>query len=130
MVVTDPIADFLIRIKNGSLARKDAIEVRWSTIKQKMAEILVEEGYLKGFKVKKDKFQVLVLDLLYKDKRPVLTGVKRLSKPGVRIYTKAKKMPSIKKAGGLTLVSTPQGLMTSQQARKKNLGGEVIGQVW
>lgn len=133
MVVTDPIADLLIRIKNASLARKNLAEVRWSKIKESLAQILFKEGYLKSFKIKTDesKFKVLEMELKYQGKTPVLTGVKRYSKPGVRLYAKAKKIPQAKKGwGGITIVSTSGGLMTRSEAQKKNQGGEIICQVW
>lgn len=134
MVVTDPIADFLIRIKNGYLARKKIVEMPWSKIKENLAVILVKEGYLKESKVKslKDsKFKFLELELRYDKKKPALSEVKRISKPGVRIYAKAKNVPRIKKGPrGLTILSTSQGLMTHQLAKKKNQGGEIICQIW
>ena len=134
MVITDPIADFLIRIKNGYLARKKIVEMPWSKIKENLAVILVKEGYLKESKVKslKDsKFKFLELELRYDKKKPALSEVKRISKPGVRIYAKAKNVPRIKKGPrGLTILSTSQGLMTHQLAKKKNQGGEIICQIW
>lgn len=133
MVVTDPIADFIIRIKNASLARKNLVEIRWSKMKESLAEILVKEGYLGKVKVKTDesKFKILELELKYKDKNPVLNDVKRISKPGVRFYAKAKKTPHVRKGwGGITIISTSSGLMTGTEAKKRNLGGEVICQIW
>ncbi len=138
MVVTDPIADFLIRIKNGYLARKETVEMPSSKIKENLAIILVKEGYLGSSKVKTEKSKVkgmeiktLSVELKYKRKRPVLTEVKRISKPGVRIYTKMKNIPKVRRGPkGLTILSTPQGLMTHEEAEKKNQGGEIICQIW
>ena len=133
MVVTDPIADMIIRIKNGSLARKKLVEVRWSKIKEKIGEILVKEGYLKSSKVKteKTKFKVLQMELIYHGKESALTDVKRISKSSARIYAKAKKAPLVKRGlGGITILTTSQGLMTGRQAAKRNIGGEVICQIW
>lgn len=128
--MTDPIADFLIRIKNGYLAGKKQVVVPYSKIKEKIAQILVKEGYLKKLKIKNEKFKILELELKYKGKKPVLEEVKRISKPGLRIYAKAKKIPAVRFRFGITIVSTPSGLMSDREARKKNLGGEVICQVW
>ncbi len=138
MVVTDPIADFLIRIKNGYLARKDSVEMPSSKIKENLATILVKEGYLQSSKVKTEKskgkgkeIKTLLLKLKYEGKRPALTEVRRISKPGVRIYTKMKNIPKVRRGqGGLTILSTPQGLLTHQEAEKKNQGGEIICQIW
>lgn len=133
MVVTDPIADFLIRIKNGYLARKDLVEVRWSKMKESLAEILVKEGFLSKVKIKtnESKFKFLELELKYQNKEPVLNDVKRISKPGVRLYAKAKKVPRVKTGwGGVTIISTSLGLMTHKEAQQKNLGGEIICQIW
>jgi small subunit ribosomal protein S8 len=138
MVVTDPIADFLIRIKNGYLARKDLVAMPSSKIKENLAVILVKEGFLKSSKVKTEKskvkgseIKILVVELKYEGKRPVLSEVKRISKPGVRIYTKMKNIPEVRRGqGGLTILSTPQGLMTHQEAKQKKQGGEIICQIW
>lgn len=133
MVVTDPIADMIIRIKNGYLARKKLVEVRWSKIKEKIAVILVKEGYLKSSKIKmeKTKFKVLEMELIYHGKEPALINVKRISKSSARIYAKAKKAPLVKRGlGGVTILTTSQGLMTNKEAMKKNIGGEVICQIW
>lgn len=132
MVVSDPIADMLARIKNGYRATKKVVEVPWSKIKEKIAQILVKEGYLKNSKLKTQdsKWKILELELKYEGKRPVLTDVKRISKPGVRIYAKVDKIPKVKQGVGITILSTSGGLMTDKEARKKKLGGEVICQVW
>ena len=133
MVVTDPIADMIIRIKNGSRAKKKVVEVRWSKIKEQIGEILVKEGFLKTAKVEieKTKFKVLKMELIYHGQEPALTDVKRISKSSARIYAKAKKAPLVKRGlGGITILTTSQGLMTSRQAAKNNIGGEVICQIW
>ncbi|MCJ7829708.1 30S ribosomal protein S8 [Patescibacteria group bacterium] len=130
MVVTDPIADFLIRIKNAYLVKKKLVEMPWSKMKGKMAEMLVKEGFLKSAKVKSEKFKTLELELKYEGKRPAITEVKRISKPGVRIYEKVNKIPKVRQGVGITIISTPQGLMTDKQARKNHQGGEVICQIW
>jgi small subunit ribosomal protein S8 len=132
MVVIDPLADFLIRIKNGYLVRKKVVDVPWSKMKGKLAEMLVKEGYLKNSKVKseKSKFKTLELELKYEGKKPALTGVKRISKPGVRIYAKVSKIPKVKQGFGITISSTPKGLMTDKEAKKSHQGGEIICQIW
>jgi small subunit ribosomal protein S8 len=131
MVVTDPIADFLIRIKNGYLARKNSVEMPSSKIKENLAAILVKEGYLQDLKVKGTGKKTLSLELKYEGKNPVLNEVKRISKPSVRIYTKMKNIPEVRREEkGLTILSTPQGLMTHHEAKKKNQGGEIICQIW
>jgi small subunit ribosomal protein S8 len=132
--MTDPIGDFFIRIKNGYLAGKRQVLVPYSKIKEQLAKILVEEGYLKKCQISNVKSQMsnknLELELKYEGRKPVLTDVKRISKPGLRIYAKAKKIPKVRSGFGITIVSTPQGLMTDTQAGKKNLGGEIICQIW
>jgi len=130
MVVNDPIGDMLIRIKNGYLARRAVVEVPYSKMKEEIAKLLVKEGYLKKFKIENLKFKILKLELKYEGKRPAIEGVKRISKPGVRIYAKAGEIPKVKYGFGITIVSTSKGIMTGKEAKKKNLGGEVICQVW
>jgi small subunit ribosomal protein S8 len=140
MVVTDSIADLIIRIKNGYLVRKKLVEVPWSKMSQKISEILVKEGFLKNLKVNLPnseekfktnlRFKTLELELKYEGKKPAIVEVKRISKPGVRIYTKVSKIPQVRQGVGITIVSTPKGLMTGKQARKEKQGGEIICQVW
>jgi len=130
---TDPIADMLIRIKNGYQARKKLVEMPYSKLKAEIAGLLVKEGYLKKSVLKESPiktFKTLELILKYDGKEPVLTGVKRLSKPGLRVYARATAIPRVRVGFGVTIVSTSKGLMTDKKARKKNLGGEVICQVW
>lgn len=136
-MITDPIADMLIRIKNGYLAGKKLVEVPFSKIKQSIAQILVKEGYLKNARLevidsgkKKQVKKNLILELRYKDGRPALTDVKRVSKPGVRIYLKSKEISKPKFGLGITIVSTSKGIMTHKEAKKRNLGGEIICEVW
>lgn len=136
----DPIADLLIRIKNGYQARKDLVVVPHSNIKEQIAKILVEEGYLKKLEVpakggfasggKSSKFKVMELTLKYKSKKPAINNIMLISKPGVRIYRKKGEIPRVRQGRGITLVSTSQGLMTDKKAKKINLGGEVIAQIW
>jgi len=133
MVVNDPIGDMLIRIKNGYLARKDVVEVPYSRMKEEIAKILAKEGYLRNVKSQMSNVKtgkILRIELKYEGKRPAIEEVKRISKPGVRIYARAGEIPRVKYGFGITIVSTSKGIMTDKEAKKKNLGGEVICQVW
>lgn len=136
MVISDPIADMIIRIKNGYLARKQLVVLPTSKIKVELAKILVSQGFLRKANIievkskNKKIYKQLQLELKYKGKVPALTDVKRISKPGVRIYAKADKIPAIRQGIGITIISSPKGLIINKQARKDNLGGEVICQIW
>ena len=132
MVVSDPIADMLTAIRNGYLVNKKTVEIFHSQIKEKIGQILVKEGFLKKIEVKgkTPAEKKLVLSLKYQKGQPVLTGIKRISKPGQRIWVKKDKIPLVRLGFGVTIVSTPKGLMTNHEARKEKLGGEVICQVW
>lgn len=130
--MSDPVADMLTRIRNGYLVRKKTVEVPYSRIIQRIAKILVEEKFMAKAVVqgKKTVEKKIVLHLKYKGKEPAVTGIKRISKPGLRVYAKTKKIPTVREGFGVTIVSTPAGLMTNREAKKKNLGGEIICQVW
>jgi len=134
MVVTDPIADFIIRLKNAYLARRGEVRMPYSKLKEELAKILEKEKFIKNFKVEGGKKEVkkeLLVDLRYKPgKEPAITQVKRFSKPGLRVYAKYHQLPRVKFGYGITIISTSQGLMTDYQAFKKRLGGEVFCQVW
>jgi len=130
--MTDPIADLITRVRNGYLARQRQVRVTYSVLKESLAEILAKEGYLKKVVVegKKPQEKELVLELRYSHQKPALTDIKRVSKPSLRIYLRAKELKPLR--GGLEtrILSTSQGLMTDREAKKKNLGGEVICQLW
>jgi small subunit ribosomal protein S8 len=132
VTMTDPIADMLTRIRNAVQARHDSVEMPCSNIKVAIAKVLTDEGFVKGYQVLEDRpFKMLRVDLQYTGKRePVLTGIKRISKPGLRVYTKATNIPRVYGGLGLAVVSTPKGVMSGQQARRLKLGGEVICHVW
>ena len=132
MTMTDPIADMLTRIRNGVQARHESVEMPSSIMKVSIARVLSDEGFLKGYQVLEDRpFKVLRVDLQYTGKKePVLTGIKRISKPGLRVYTKAASIPRVYGGLGLAVVSTPKGVMSGQQARRLKVGGEVICHVW
>ena len=132
MVVTDPIADMLTRIRNANAMRYKEVEVPASRIKLEIARFLKEEGYISDVKIKKDKVQdVMVLNLKYGEKKErVITGLKRISKPGLRVYVKNDEIPRVLNGLGIAIISTSQGIMTDKQARKLNIGGEVLAYIW
>ncbi len=123
----DPIADMIVIIKNGYLAKKGSVLVPYSKFKQEIAKILEKIGYI-GPSNKQD--TSLAIQLVYKDGKPKINEIKKVSKAGLRVYTKSKKIKPLKGGKGMYILSTPKGVMTSLEAKKKNLGGEVICQVW
>lgn len=132
MVMTDPIADFLTRIRNANTVYHDKVEAPASNVKKAIAEILKQEGYIKDVEFVEDGKQgVLRLYLKYSNsKQRVITGLKRISKPGLRVYAKKDQIPKVLGGLGIAVVSTSQGIMTDKQARQAGLGGEVICYVW
>jgi small subunit ribosomal protein S8 len=132
MNMTDPIADMLTRIRNASMARHQSVMIPASGIKMEIARILKDEGFVRDFDVPPDMGgRMFRVWLKYgPDKRPVLTGLKRVSKPGLRIYKKRKDIPLVLSGLGVAIVSTPQGVMSGREAFGKNLGGEVVAYVW
>lgn len=132
MQITDKIADMLTRIRNANAAKHDTVDVPSSNMKKAIAQILLDEGYIKGFQVIDDGKQgVIRIALKYgQGKAPVITGLRRVSKPGLRIYTSCKEMPEVMKGLGIAIMSTPKGIMTDKQARHENVGGEVLAFVW
>ena len=132
MVTTDPIADMLTRIRNANQMRYLEVEVPASNIKTEIARILKEEGFISDYKIKKNDVQdVIVLNLKYgQHKERVITGLKRISKPGLRVYAKTNEIPKVLNGLGIAIVSTSKGLMTDKEARKEQLGGEVLAYIW
>ncbi len=131
MNMTDPIADMLTRIRNAVTARHTRVLIPASKMKLAIARVLKEEGYIKDIEILKDNPQgTLRLTLRYVDKKPVLTNLKRVSKPGLRVYSKRVSIPRVRGGLGITIVSTPKGLMTGSHAYREGLGGEVICYVW
>ncbi|ATW27127.1 30S ribosomal protein S8 [Candidatus Formimonas warabiya] len=132
MVMTDPIADFLTRIRNANTVYQDKVEIPASRTKQGLADILKEEGFIKDVEFVEDGKQgILRLYLKYgANREKVITGLKRISKPGLRVYAKRDQVPKVLGGLGIAVVSTSKGLMTDKQARKEGLGGEVICYVW
>ena len=130
--MTDLIADMLTRIRNGYLARKKQVVVPYSKIKEAIAKIMVKKGYLEKFERRetKDERRSLELTLKYDGKDPTITEIRRVSKPSVKVYQKAKQLRSVNADLGIKIVSTSAGLMTGKEAKKKNLGGEVICEMW
>ncbi len=129
--MTDPIADMLTRIRNAITAHKETVEVPSSKMKKELARIMLEEGYLKDVQNVEDGYNgKLLLTLKYVDGRSVVGGLKRVSKPGLRTYSGAEDMPKVLGGFGIAIVSTNKGIMTDKQARKENVGGEVLCYVW
>jgi small subunit ribosomal protein S8 len=132
MNVTDPIADMLTRIRNASMARHRELTLPSSRIKRDIARILVEEGFIESYATSQDGVQeLLTIRLKYVEgKTPVVSGLKRISKPGLRVYARKTEIPRVLGGLGTAILSTSHGIMTGQSARKLNLGGEVICYVW
>lgn len=131
-MMTDPIADMLIRIKNALMARHKSVIVPASKIKLEIARILKEEGYIEDFKYVKEEPQAKIeITLKYdENKRPVIAGLKRVSKPGRRIYRGYRDLPKVLDGFGIAIISTSQGIMTDHEARKRKIGGEVLCEIW
>lgn len=132
MQITDPIADMLTRIRNGLQARHENVLVPASLLKQQIARIMKEEGFIKDWELVKDaKHPTMRVWLRYGDgRKPLVTGLRRVSKPGLRVYAKGREMPRVLNGLGIAIVSTPRGVMTAAQARRENVGGEVLCYVW
>jgi len=132
MTMTDPIADMIVRIKNAVMASYDKVEVPSSKIKINIVKILKFEGYIRNYKIIKDSKQgIIVIYLKYsEDKSSVIKGLKKISKPGCRIYSRCKKIPRVLNGLGINIVSTSKGIVTDREARKMGVGGEIICSVW
>jgi small subunit ribosomal protein S8 len=132
MQITDTIADMLTRIRNASAAKHDSVAIPASNVKKAIAQILLDEGYIQSFTVEEDGKQgVIHITLKYgQNKSQIITGIRRVSKPGLRIYTNVEDMPRVMKGLGIAILSTSKGIMTDKQARKANVGGEVLAFVW
>ena len=132
MQITDPVADMLTRIRNANSAKHETVDVPASNLKKDIAKILLDEGYIKAYSVEEDGKQgVIRIVLKYTaGKTPVITGLRRVSKPGLRIYTSCEEAPRVMKGLGIAILSTSKGAMTDKEARKQNVGGEVLAFVW
>ena len=132
MQITDPIADLLTRIRNASTAKHPSVEIPASNMKKAICQILVDEGYIKGMQVKNDTVQgTIVVTLKYQaNGEPVIAGLRRVSKPGLRVYAGADELPRVLRGLGIAIISTSKGVMTDKAARKAHVGGEVLAFVW
>ena len=132
MHITDSIADMLTRIRNAGAAKHETVDVPASKMKKAIAQILLDEGYIKSFQLIEDGKQCIIRIVLKygENKTSVISGLRRVSKPGLRIYTNCEDMPKVMKGLGIAIVSTSKGVMTDKQARKENVGGEVLAFVW
>ena len=132
MLTTDPIADMLTRIRNAQVTRKDSVTMQTSRMKKDIAQILLDEGYINAFEEVNDgKFTNLVINLKYGPKKEkVITGLKRISTPGLRIYAGAEELPKVLGGLGIAIISTSKGVMTDKNARKLGIGGEVLAYIW
>ena len=129
---TDPIADYLTRIRNGIMAGHDAVVVPASSMKERLSAILKQEGYIHGYKaVEHDGRNYIVVNLKYvKAGEPVIHGLRRVSRPGLRVYAGAQEIADVNGGLGIAILSTPKGLLTGKDARKQNVGGEILANVW
>lgn len=131
MQISDVIADMLTRIRNANDAKHETVDIPASNMKRAIAEILLSEGYIKGYQIVEDGKQgVIRITLKYVGKQKVIHGLRRVSKPGLRIYSNCEDMPKVMNGLGIAIVSTSKGIMTDRQARKENVGGEVLAFVW
>ena len=131
MQISDVIADMLTRIRNANNAKHETVDIPASNMKKAIAEILVNEGYIKSYQIIEDGKQgVIRVTLKYAGKQKVIHGLRRISKPGLRIYSNCEDMPKVMNGLGIAIVSTSKGIMTDKQARKENVGGEVLAFVW
>jgi small subunit ribosomal protein S8 len=131
MQITDPIADMLTRIRNASAAKHATVDIPASNIKKAIAEILLEEGYIKNYQIVNDGAQgVIKITLKYNGNEKAITGLRRVSKPGLRMYAGADELPQVLKGLGIAIISTSKGVMTDKKARAAHVGGEVLAFVW
>lgn len=129
--MTDPIADMLTRIRNALVAKHDEVEIPASNMKKEIAKILLNEGYIKGYELTGDNGETIKVTLKYGPKgERVIVGLKRISKPGLRVYAGSEELPKVLGGLGIAIISTPKGVMTDKKARKQRHGGEVLAYVW
>ncbi len=132
MLITDPIADMLTRIRNALVAKHDSVDVPASNMKLAIAEILLNEGYIKSYTVNDEGVEkMMTIVLKYGPNRQrVITGLKRISKPGLRVYSRKDRLPNVLNGLGIAIISTSKGIMTDREARKEGVGGEVLAYIW
>ena len=129
-MMTDPIADMLTRIRNANLVRNEKVSMPSSKLKVEIAKLLLEEGYIAAYEVNGDVKKELTITLKYVGNERVITGLKRISKPGLRVYAKHDELPKVLNGLGIAIISTSKGIMTDREARQNNLGGEVLAYIW
>lgn len=131
-MMTDPIADMLTRVRNGNNARHNSVDIPASNIKKELAQILLDEGYIKGFDIIEDAKQGIIrIELKYgNNNEKVISGIKRISKPGLKVYVKKDDIPKVLGGLGIAVISSSKGIMTDKEARKAQVGGEVICYIW
>ena len=132
MQITDVVADMLTRIRNANSAKHESVEIPASNLKKSIAQILLDEGYIKDYTVTEDNKQgVIKVTLKYgENKQRIIQGLRRVSKPGLRIYASSQDLPKVKNGLGVAIISTSKGIMTDKEARKQNIGGEVLAFIW
>lgn len=131
MSKTDPIADYLTRIRNAAKAKHRRVDIPSSNLKKAISQILVEKNFISGYTVLEDKKQnVLRINLKYHSGKPVITGLRRVSKPGIRLYRGSNEMPRVLGGLGVAIITTSKGVMTDAQAKKSNVGGEILAYIW
>ncbi len=132
MQITDVVADMLTRIRNANSAKHESVEIPASNLKKAIAQILLDEGYIKDYTVTEDNKQgVIKVTLKYgENKQRIIQGLRRVSKPGLRIYASSQDLPKVKNGLGVAIISTSKGIMTDKEARKQNIGGEVLAFIW
>jgi small subunit ribosomal protein S8 len=131
MAVTDPIADFLTRIRNASKARKLRVDIPASNMKKSLAEILKSQNFIKDYSIVEDNKQNLIrVELKYSNGSPAISGLKRISKPGLRVYKNSNDLPRVLNGLGVAVISTPKGLLTDKDARTQSVGGEIVCYIW
>ncbi len=132
MHLTDPVADMLTRIRNANSAKHETVEIPASNMKKAIAEILLEEGYIKNYQIIDDGKQgIIKVTLKYgQNKQKVISGLRRISKPGLRVYASCEELPKVLRGIGIAVISTSKGIMTDKKARKENVGGEVLAFIW
>lgn len=133
MTMTDPVADMLTRIRNANVAMHDTVKMPSSKLKEALADVLTREGYIGGFEVRDEEGPGRTLEITLKyanDRSRSISGIRRISKPGLRVYTKSTRLPRVLGGMGVAVLSTSQGLMTDKEARKKKVGGEILCYVW
>ena len=130
-IITDPIADLIVRIKNANQRKTKVVEIPYSKIKEKIIHTIKEEGYIQNYEIKEEGIKKHILvSLKFKGTQRVITGLKRISKPGLRVYATSSNIPKVLSGYGIAIISTSQGILTDKQARKVNIGGEVLAYVW